>query len=277
MNSVTLRLMAILAHPDDESLGVGGALARYASEGVEVSLVTATRGENGRYLQHREGPEHPGRERLGAIREAELRAAAAALGVKDLTLLGYEDGRLDRADPCEAIGRIVQHVRRVRPHVVITFPPDGSYGHPDHIASSQLATAAMVAAADPAHRSAGASAPHAVSKLYYFVANQAEWEVYQAVFKKLVSTVDGIERQATAWPEWSITTVVDTREHWPVVWKAVSAHVSQIANYRGLQDLPPERHAALWGARRFYRAYSTVNGGPRRETDLFEGLRGDPS
>ncbi|TMQ71397.1 MAG: PIG-L family deacetylase, partial [Candidatus Eisenbacteria bacterium] len=76
MSSRPLKLMAILAHPDDESLGTGGILAKSKSEGVEVSLVTATRGQSGRFLHHRSGPEHPGPERLGVIREAELRAAA---------------------------------------------------------------------------------------------------------------------------------------------------------------------------------------------------------
>ena len=91
--------MAILAHPDDESLGVGGTLARYAAEGVEVSLVTATRGQNGRYRGHRDPPEHPGMEALARIREGELGQAASALGIGDLTLLDYVDQELDRADP----------------------------------------------------------------------------------------------------------------------------------------------------------------------------------
>jgi len=195
-----LRLMAVLAHPDDESLGLGGMIAKYAAEGVEVSLVTATRGESGRYLGRRDGREHPGPERLAAIREAELKAAAAVLGIRDLTLLNFRDGHLDEAEPREAVGRIVEHVRRVRPQVVVTFPPDGSYGHPDHIAICQLATAAMVAAADPAHGGpAGRPAPppHAVSKLYYMVTAETEWFAYQAAFKTLTSTVDGIPLYCT--------------------------------------------------------------------------------
>ena len=269
-----LRLMAVVAHPDDESLGLGGMIAKYAAEGVEVSLVTATRGESGRYLGRRDGPEHPGPERLAAIREAELKAAAAVLGIRDLTLLNFRDGHLDEAEPREAVGRIVEHVRRVRPQVVVTFPPDGSYGHPDHIAICQLATAAMVAAADPAHRSP--APPHAVAKLYYMVTAPVEWSAYQAAFKTLTSTVDGIERQAMPWPEWEVTTDVDTREHWPTVWKAVSCHVSQVGGYEGLKHLSPEHHEALWGRRCLYRAYSTVNGGRRRERDVFEGLRPAP-
>src|SRR5262249_53361398 len=96
------RLMAVLAHPDDESLGVGGTLAKYASGGIDVFLVTATRGDNGRFRGIRRGdPDHPGRQALGDIREQELRAAAATLGVREVSLLGYEDGQLDRANPRE--------------------------------------------------------------------------------------------------------------------------------------------------------------------------------
>ena len=194
--------MAVLAHPDDESLGVGGSLAKYAAAGVDVFLVTATRGESGRYRGHLRGDDaHPGASALGAIREAELRAAAAVLGVRDVWLLDYLDQSLDRAEPREAIGRIAGHLRRVRPDVVVTFGPDGAYGHPDHVAISQFTTAAVVAAADAAFAAGvGESAltPHAVSKLYYIAWPEATWGVYQEAFRKLISTVDGIERQASS-------------------------------------------------------------------------------
>jgi LmbE family N-acetylglucosaminyl deacetylase len=267
-----LRLMAILAHPDDESLGAGGMLAKAAAEGVEVSLVTATRGESGRFLHHRDGPEHPGPERLGVIREAELRAAAEVLGVREVTILGYRDGALDQADHREATARIAGHLRRVRPQVVITFAPDGAYGHPDHIAISQMASAAAVAAADASHES-GAAKPHAIQKLYYMVSPRAEWEIYQRVFKRLVSKVDGVEREAVPWPDWEITTWIDTRAHWRTVWKAVLCHQTQMASYAGLNDLTPDVQESLWGSRHLYRAFSTVNGGRKRETDVFEGIR----
>ena len=110
--------MAVLAHPDDESLGVGGALARYADEGVRVHLVTATRGERGRYFDN---TDRPSDEEVGRVRERELRCAAEALGVHRVALLGYLDRELDRAEPVEATRRIVAHIRRARPHVVITF------------------------------------------------------------------------------------------------------------------------------------------------------------
>ena len=268
--------MAVLAHPDDESLGLGGTLAKYASEGVETFLVTATRGEAGRYHGHRGDRHHPGATELGRIREAELRAAASVLGVGDLTFLDYRDTELDRADPREAIAQIAFHVRRARPDVVVTFGPDGAYGHPDHIAICQYVTAAVAAAASPSMTTngAGGAPPHLAKKLYYIAWPTAAWKAYQEALKKLTSTVDGVERQAVPWPDWEITTVIDTRQFWPVVWRAVSCHESQMANYERLKGLLPEHHEALWGSQSFYRALSTVNGGRTRETDLFEGIRG---
>jgi LmbE family N-acetylglucosaminyl deacetylase len=260
----------IVAHPDDESLGLGGILARYAAEGVEVHLVTATRGEGGRFHEHRDGPEHPGRERLGQIREAELRAAARVLGIREVSLLGYPDGALDAVDPGEIQDALARHIRRIRPHVVITFSPDGSYGHPDHVAICQFATAAVVAAASPGH---GDGPPHAVSKLYYFVNSPARMAAYQEAFKKLTSKVDGVEREAHPWPDWEITTVIETRSHMDTVWKAIFCHESQISVFGKLRSLDLAHQEALWGSQELYRAMSTVNGGRQRERDLFEGIR----
>jgi LmbE family N-acetylglucosaminyl deacetylase len=270
-----LRLLSVLAHPDDESLGFGGTLAYYSAQGVELSLITATLGQKGRYRGQRDGPDHPGIEGLGRIREAELRAAAAILGVRDLSLLGYMDGVLDRVDPIEAIARIAHHLRRLRPQVVLTFPPDGAYGHPDHVAISQLTSAAIVAAADPHHGNAdGALPPHAVAKLYFLVGSQASFDAYQAAVVTLRSMVDGVERKAVAWPEWLITTTLDTRAHQQTVWQAVMCHESQVSGYQRMLALSPDQRAELWGTARWYRSFSTVNGGRGPETDLFEGLRG---
>ena len=269
------RLMAVLAHPDDESLGVGGTLAKCAAEGVDVFLVTATRGESGRFRGHRSGDErHPGPQALANIRETELRAAAAVLGVREVSLFDYRDQHLDRADPREAVGRIATHLRRFRPDVVVTFGPDGAYGHPDHIAISQFTTAAIIAAADAAFAagSDNAARPHSVSKLYYLAWSQSTWDAYQAAVGPLSTIVDGVERHAIPWPDWAITTVIDTSDVWPTVWRAVSCHESQLAAYERLRDLPPERHMTLWGRQSFYRAFSIVNGGSARETDLFEGI-----
>src|SRR5450432_2392052 len=104
-----LKLLAILAHPDDESLGFGGTLAKYAAEGVETYLVTATRGECGRFgsLGKSGDPTEVGR-----IREAELRAAAAVLGIHEVSVLSYPDGAVDKVQADIAIRTIVTHIRR---------------------------------------------------------------------------------------------------------------------------------------------------------------------
>ena len=264
-----LKLMCVLAHPDDESLGFGGTLARYGAEGVETHLVTATRGERGwSSADPRPEPAESGR-----IREAELRAAARALGVARLDLLDYRDGALDRANAAEAIAAIVRHIRVARPQVVATFGPDGAYGHPDHIAISQLTTAALVRAADPSYRPADELPAHPVSKLYHRAFVPAELERYQRVFGRLAMDVDGVERGALAWPDWSATTRVDARAHWRTVARAVRCHRSQLPPDGALARLSDAEHAALWGCQGYLRAMSLVNGGRAAETDLFEGLR----
>ena len=266
-----LRLMCVLAHPDDESLGTGGALAKSAAEGVETYLVTATRGERGRFG---EATLSPGLDIVGKTREAELLAAARVLGLREVRFLDYVDGDLDRVDTAEAIGRIATHLRRVRPQVVITFGPDGAYGHPDHIAISQLTVAAIACAADPRFGPAADDAEtHRVSKLYFIAWSRKKWDAYQAALKKLVVKVDGQERQAVPWPDWALTTVIDTSAVWPTVWRAVSCHKTQMTIYRQLEALSEDHQRSLWGTQEFYRVFSTVNGGRRQESDLFEGLR----
>lgn len=270
----TRRLMVVVAHPDDETLGFGGVLARYASEGAETFLVTATRGDRGRYFGHAAGSAaHPGDAALSRIRERELHAAAAVLGIRHVAVLDYHDQQLDQVGADAGVAAIVRQIRQARPHVVLTFAPDGAYGHPDHIAISQLATAATMAAADPGYAAGQDLGPvHAVSKLYYLAWNERTWAAYQAAFKKLVATVDGVERQATPWPDWAITTVIDTRPWWPIVWRAVSCHESQVGAYTALKTLNSDQHEALWGSQSFYRVFSFVNGGRQRESDLFDGV-----
>lgn len=268
MSEPTLRLLAVLAHPDDETLGCGGTLARYADEGVETHVLTATRGEAGRHGT--EGP-HPGAEALARTREEELRTAADVLGVHSVDVLGYPDGGLDGVDPREAVDRIAVHLRKVRPQVILTFAHEGAYGHPDHIAICQFATAATVRAADPTF---GDGEPHAVDKVYWMAWDDEAWDLYQQTFKKLTSTVDGVERRANPWPEWMLTSRVDCRPWWRTVWRAVGCHRTQMSVYGALEHLRDEDHEKLWGNQTYYRALSTVNGGRTMETDLFEGVPG---
>lgn len=264
-----LKLLAVLAHPDDESLGFGGTLARYAAEGVETHLVTATRGERGRFGPHGRTADPAD---IGRVREAELRAAASVLSIREVSILAYPDGAVDQVDAAAAILAVAQHIRRIRPDVVVTFGPEGGYGHPDHIAISQFTTAAIVCANDARHGSDSHPA-HRVAKLYYMAWRNDKWDAYQAAFRRLTFMVDGVSRQATPWPDWAVTTVIDTSACWPIVWKAVSCHQTQMSIYGQLEQLAEKQQQALWGSQEFYRAYSAVNGGRKLESDLFEGLR----
>ena len=271
MNHKLLKLMCVLAHPDDESLATGGILAKYAASGVQTYLVMATRGERGW-----SGPvtDYPGPQALGRLREAELRAAAQVLGLREVVFLDYQDGELDRADPAQAIAKIVSQLRRVQPEVVVTFDPNGMYGHPDHIAISQLTTTAVMAAADPSYPGLTPGSPHRVAKLYYRAFVQAEQVTYEATFGRLVMPVDRIERRFTVWPEWAITTRIDTSAYGEQVWHAIACHRSQVPDYQQLKALPAADQARLWGRQSYYRAMSLVNGGRTVEDDLFAGLRG---
>ena len=136
-----LTLMTVHAHPDDESIGTGGVLARYADEGIRTVLVTCTGGEVGEIGD----PTLATPDNLAEIREQELRAACAILGVGHLELLGYRDSGMAgtddnehpdafaRADLDVAIRRLVALVRRFRPQVLVTYDENGLYGHPDHV------------------------------------------------------------------------------------------------------------------------------------------------
>ncbi len=265
-----LKLMCVLAHPDDESLGMGGALAKYANEGVNTYLVTATRGERGWFDAE---ANYPGPEALGRLRVAELAKAAQILGLQAVFLLEYRDGELAQAEPAGVVSRLVTHLRKIRPQVVITFDPYGGYGHPDHIAISQLTTAAVVAASDPDYGHVVGWPVHRVSKLYYRVVTQTEAAAYQATFGEMVIDFDGAKRSFVAWPDWAITTWLDTSAYWGQVWQAVACHQSQLVGYQVLQDLPDDHHRHLWVSQTYYRTFSLVKGGGQPEKDLFAGLR----
>ncbi len=263
------RLLCCFAHPDDETLGAGSTLAKYAAEGVQTYLLSATRGERG---WHGVPAQDPGLQGMGRIREQELRDAACVLGLHEVGFLDYIDGELDRAPTAEAVARIAAHIRRIRPQVVITFGPDGAYGHPDHIAISQLTSAALVAAADPTFDADGAHAAHRVSKLYYFAETPDSIRLYDEMVGGLFMDVDGELRRFAGWPEWAVTTTIDGDAYWHDVLQAVRCHKSQLSTLGALEDMVKELHAKLLGVRHYYRVYSLVNGGRKHETDLFEGI-----
>lgn len=266
MSKKPLKLLAVLAHPDDESLGFGGTFAKYANDGVETYLITATRGE---YGWSGTPEDFPGEESLGNMREAELKQAAAILGIREVILLDYIDGRLDQANPSEVIDCIAHHIRRIKPDVVITFDPYGAYGHPDHIAICQFTTAAIVQAASK--QVGGDCAPHQVQKLYYRVDTHAEAAIYEEAFGEMSMTVDGHRRQSTGWEPWSITTRIEIASYWDTIWQAVTCHQTQIESIKSLENVTGDK--PIWESESYYRVFSLVNGGRTSEKTLFEGIK----
>ena len=267
----SLRLLAVFAHPDDESMGMGGTLAKYAAQGVETHLVCASRGERGWF-----GPEeqNPGPAALGKIRETELENAIRELGMKGLYFLDYVDGDVDQADPAEAIQKIATHIRRVMPQVVVTFPPDGNYGHPDHIAVGQFTSAAIVCAADAGYNDLENFAPHRVSKLYYMVDSEDFINLIAPFVGDLTFPVDSQLRGEVPWKDWMITTRIDMAEYSLAAWRAIHCHRSQLPTLGLLAEMHEEAGVAVLAMQgTFYRAFSLVNGGRELELDLFEGIR----
>lgn len=166
-------MLAVVAHPDDETFGMGGTLALYARRGVDVHVVCATRGEVGGAP-----PDRKGFSSVGAMREEELRCAAGALGLAGVHFLGYRDsgmaGSPDNTHPqafaaaplADVAREIARHIRRLRPQVVVTFDPIGGYGHPDHIAANRGTAEGFRLAGDPSFHVEDFP-PFAPAKLYF--------------------------------------------------------------------------------------------------------------
>jgi LmbE family N-acetylglucosaminyl deacetylase len=225
------KLLAIFPHPDDETLGVGSTLARYAAEGVEVHLVCATRGERG--WSEGSGP-NPGMQGIARIREAELRCASEHLGLHEVHFLDYIDGDLDKADPQEIIAKITAQLRRIQPQVVITYGPDGIYGHPDHIALSQFTAGALVCAADASYENGQPA--HQVSKFYYAVDAADVVETLNNAFGGISMEIDGISRKHVGWHDWQITTWLDNHRYMDKVRDAIHCHTSQLPGFGTLPE-----------------------------------------
>jgi LmbE family N-acetylglucosaminyl deacetylase len=266
-----LKLLAVFAHPDDESMGMGGTLAKYSAEGVDTHLVCASRGERGWF-----GPEeqNPGLSILGQTRTLELENAVKELGIKGLYFLDYIDGEVDQANHAEAISKIVTHIRRIKPQVVVTFPPDGNYGHPDHIAIGQFTSAAIVCAADSSCQNVEKLQSHRVSKFYYMVDAENFINLIAPFMGDMNFPVDDQTRGEIPWKDWMVTTRIDMGEHCNTAWRAIQCHQSQLPSLGALAEMPEDAAVSVLAMQgTFYRAFSLVNGGRKIESDFFEGLR----
>jgi LmbE family N-acetylglucosaminyl deacetylase len=160
------RFLGLFAHPDDETFCTGGTFARYAAQGAEIMVVSATRGQAGQIRDAGVAT----RRTLGQVREQELRIACDHLGVKHARSLDFVDGALSTADPAQLIRELTQIIRAFQPTAVFTFGPEGGYGHPDHVTICETATEAFDRAVDATQlpeQLASDVPPHAPASLYY--------------------------------------------------------------------------------------------------------------
>jgi LmbE family N-acetylglucosaminyl deacetylase len=268
-------LMAVHAHPDDESSSTGGVLARYAAAGVRTVVVTCTNGELG------DGPGglKPGEEGhdtadVVTTRLAELEEACRILNVTDLELLGYHDSGMvdwqykdDEQAFCnvpieQSAGRLVSLFEKYQPDVVVTYDDQGGYDHPDHIQAQRIAVAAYEQSGIPA-------------KLYFTAWRRGTFERLR---EKLVAAgiefpapeIDDATRARMDAVEARVTTTIDIKEFVETKRLALAAHASQIAE-SWLSRIPAEAFVDAFGEESFIRAYDRT-GAPVPVTDLFVGI-----
>ena len=272
------RLLLVHAHPDDESLWTGGTIARYAAAGVQVTLVTCTLGEEGEIIPDslRELAADAA-DQLGGYRIGELRAACAALGVSDHRWLGgvgrWRDSGMagvaanehprafaagDLGTQAEALAEVIADVR---PQVVVTYGPDGGYGHPDHIRAHEITMAAC---------------DDAVDRLFFAVTSRRATEEGVAELAQVADLPFRLPEpgELPVTDDERITTVIDTSEVLSVKTRALAAHSTQISVWHGgdgelayaltngiAQPIPPAEFYVLGRGP-----------GAGAETDLFGGL-----
>ncbi|MFZ5910770.1 MAG: PIG-L deacetylase family protein [Chloroflexota bacterium] len=281
---MTKTLLSVLAHPDDESFGMGGTLAYYARQGYQVYLVCATRGEVGMVDE-----EHlRGFGSVSELREAELRCAAQTLGLAGVFFLDYRDSGMPGSEEnkhplaqinhpvAEVAGQVVKHIRTLKPDIVLTFDPIGGYRHPDHIHIQQATTLAFEKAADASFYPE-AGTPFQPRALYYHVFPRWFLRVMTRIMpvfgvnpRKWGRNKD-IDLQALAEVTFPTHARIDIRSVGEVKREAGACHASQggIMMRRGLMGLVSK----VFGEHEDYmRAWPPVNSKMKVVRDLFEGI-----
>lgn len=283
-----LRLMAVHAHPDDESSKGAATTAMYAARGVDVLVVTCTGGERGGVLN----PSYPRRlaegEEIGRVRREEMAAAARALGVRQ-HWLGFVDSGLPEGDPLpplpegcfatvpleEAAAPLVELVREFRPHVMTTYDPTGGYPHPDHVMCHRVSCEAFTHAGDP-DRYRGHGEPWEPLKLYYnhdfSIAKLSA--LHEAMVEQGVPSPYGDwigSRQLREIPEREVTTRVRCAEYFPARDEALRAHATQVDPDGFFFAVPRDLEAQVWPVEEYELAHSRVPA-DLPEDDLFAGV-----
>ena len=291
MTIETKRLLLVHAHPDDETITTGGTIARYVDEGVEVTVLTCTLGEEGEVIGDRWAGLVAGEsDQLGGYRIAELTSALSVLGVDaPRFLLGAghfrDSGMIDtpsaanprafvNADTEDAVRGVVAVIRELRPHVVITYDTNGGYGHPDHIAANAITTAAVDAAGATVYPEAGP--PWTPQKLYWTVTERSSLE------RGIASICEFPEQWRLPEPgelpsvdDAEVTTAIDIGAVLESKAEALSEHATQVTvapsgtefalSNNVVQPILPVEHFVL------VRGTLGEVGGDGRESDLFSG------
>ena len=276
-------ILSVLAHPDDESFGMGGTLAFYAQRGAAVHLICATRGEVGEvdpdYLE--------GFQSIADRRESELRCAASILGLSGVHFLDYRDsgmpGSTDNQHPralfaapvSEVAAQITRYIRKLKPQVVLTFDPIGGYRHPDHIAVHQAAVLAFELAGD-VNFSTNDLPPYQPQKLYFHTFPRG----YMKILVRLIPLFgkdprkwgrnEDIDLVSLVSEDFPVHAVINYKDVSELKAQASACHASQGGS--GLSSGLSKWLVRLRGQKdTFMRAYPPPTGGPR-ERDLFEGV-----
>lgn len=281
-----LTLLSVHPHPDDESIACGGVLARAASEGQRVAVVTCTGGEAGANLAGID----LGDEDLVSHRRRELADALAVLGVDEHYLLGYRDsgmagtpdndapGTFHQADLYEAAARLARIVRQVQPQVVVSDDSSGTYGHPDHVKAHRVVVRAVALAGDAWWQTPEAGPPWQVAKRYVHTLSR---ERLLGLHRRLVA--DGLaspfgdhdisepSELPFGVPDAEVTTRVDVRPWQAQRLGAMAAHRSQIAADSFFLNLPEDAAQGMFGVEEFVLEEGMPGFPP--EDDLFAGLR----
>ena len=296
------RLLLVHAHPDDETIGTGATMAHYAAQGVAVTLLTCTLGEEGEVLV----PElaqlaADQADQLGGYRIGELDAALRTLKIGDHRYLGgpgrFRDsgmmgtpandheralwrGAKDADVFAAEVAAATGVVRETRPQVVVTYDENGGYGHPDHIMAHRIALAAVAAAADPEYRDAGGE-PWAVTKVYWTAVPRS---VVARGFEQLRAAgspffgAERLEDVPIGVDDALVTTVVDASAYGDAKMTALAQHATQVTMDGPFFALSNNVGRPVMGIE-YYQLVQGDLGGPRdadgRETDLFAGVAGD--
>lgn len=283
------RLLAVHAHPDDESSKGAGTMARYVAEGAQVTVVSCTGGESGSILNEAVEERAWAERDITGLRRVEMQRAQAALGI-DHIWLGYVDSGMPGEGeemrplafaglPLEITGRpLVRAIRRLRPHVVVTYDENGGYPHPDHIRCHEVTMWAIEHAAADAMPELGE--PWRVPKVYYdrmmsgskVQAILADFELHDPESERLGSIREMAEWMADRVP--NITTRVNVADYLDERDKALRSHASQVAPDSAWFFWPHDVIRRAWPTEEYELVASSV-ANPTEESDLFAGIEDD--